>query len=75
MITKLGNYITANVRQQSIVVNRKSRTPTVTPSANMGDKRRGMKKYKSDFIRFLPVTMPDIVINHIFVAGIYYVIY
>jgi len=31
------------VRQQSIVVNRKSQTPTVTPAAAMENKWRGMK--------------------------------
>jgi len=40
---ELGEYITSNVRQQSIVINSKSQTPTVTPSATMGDKWRGMK--------------------------------
>jgi len=34
---ELSNYVTTNVSQQSIVVNRKSQTPTVVPSANMGD--------------------------------------
>ena len=34
---ELGNYITRNVRQQSVLVNNKSQTPTVTPSAAMGD--------------------------------------
>lgn len=32
----LGNYITTNVRQQSIVKNGKSQTPCVTPSAAIG---------------------------------------
>ena len=31
----LGNYITTNVRQQSIVKNGKSQTPTITPSATL----------------------------------------
>ncbi len=31
----LGDYITKNVKQQSVVVNRKSQTPTVTPSGSM----------------------------------------
>lgn len=34
---ELSNYITTNVSQQSIVVNSKSQTPTVVPSANVGD--------------------------------------
>jgi len=33
----LNNYLIANVSQQSIVVNRKSQTPTVTPSLSVGD--------------------------------------
>jgi len=36
-------YITDNVLKQSIVVNRKSQTPTVLPSAVMGDSWKGMK--------------------------------
>lgn len=32
----LGNYITTNVRQQSIVKNGKPQTPCVTPSASLG---------------------------------------
>ena len=32
----LGEYITTNVRQQSIVKNGKSQTPTITPSASLG---------------------------------------
>jgi len=38
----LSNYVTSNVSQQSIVVNRKSQTPTVVPSANVGDGWKGM---------------------------------
>jgi hypothetical protein len=32
----LGNYITTNVRQQSIIKNGKPQTPCVTPSASLG---------------------------------------
>lgn len=32
-LQELGDYITKNVRQQSIVINGKSQTPTVTPAA------------------------------------------
>lgn len=32
----LGDYITTNVRQQSIVKNGKSQTPTITPSVSLG---------------------------------------
>jgi hypothetical protein len=32
---ELSNYITTNVQQQSIVVNSKSQTPTVIPSASL----------------------------------------
>lgn len=34
-LQELGNYITTNVRQQSIVKNGKSQTPTVIPSASL----------------------------------------
>ncbi len=34
---ELGNYITTNVKQKSIVENRKSQTPTVIPSASLMD--------------------------------------
>jgi len=40
---ELDNYITANVKQESIVVNRKTQTPTVTASAAMGDSWRELK--------------------------------
>ena len=33
---ELGDYVTDNVRKQSIVVNGKSQTPTVVPSATVG---------------------------------------
>ena len=33
----LGNYISANVRKQSIVLNGKLQTPCVIPSATVGD--------------------------------------
>ena len=35
---ELGDYIIDNVRQQSVVINRKSQTPVVTPSSAMNDK-------------------------------------
>jgi hypothetical protein len=34
---ELSNYLTTNVRQQSIVINSKSQTPTVTPSISLGE--------------------------------------
>jgi len=40
---ELGNYITKNVRQQSILVNNKSQTPTITPSTAMKDKWEELK--------------------------------
>ena len=40
---ELGEYIATNVRQQSIVVNKKSQTPVVTPSAALGDKWKNRK--------------------------------
>ena len=40
---ELSEYITTNVRQQSIVVNGKSQTPTVTPSVTVGDKWKNLK--------------------------------
>ncbi|MBQ9356745.1 MAG: caspase family protein, partial [Prevotella sp.] len=40
---ELGEYIQTNVRQQAVVVNRKSQTPTVVPSAGISDKWRTMK--------------------------------
>ena len=33
----LGDYITTNVRQQSVVMNGKPQTPCVTPSASLGN--------------------------------------
>lgn len=33
----LGDYITTNVRQQSVVMNGKPQTPRVTPSASLGN--------------------------------------
>jgi len=39
----LSDYITSNVRQQSIIVNSKSQTPTVTASAGISDRWQGMK--------------------------------
>ena len=40
---ELGDYITTNVGKQSIVINHKSQTPTVTPSSTIDDRWRGMK--------------------------------
>jgi hypothetical protein len=40
---ELGDYITTNVRQQSIVVNGKSQTPTVIPSAVLGESWQSKK--------------------------------
>jgi hypothetical protein len=40
---ELSKYITTNVRQQSIVVNSKSQTPTVIPSAALGAGWESMK--------------------------------
>lgn len=39
----LGDYITTNVRQQSIVKNGKTQTPTVTPSASVGSEWQNWK--------------------------------
>ncbi len=39
----LGNYITTNVRQQSIVKNGKSQTPCVTPSSSIGSEWQNWK--------------------------------
>ena len=40
---ELGEYIQTNVRQQSVVANRKSQTPTVTPSQGVADTWKTMK--------------------------------
>jgi hypothetical protein len=40
---ELGDYITANVTQQSIVVNRKSQTPVITPSATLDNSWKNRK--------------------------------
>jgi len=40
---ELSNYIAKNVRQQSIIVNNKSQTPTVIPSIIMEDRWQGIK--------------------------------
>lgn len=42
-LKELGDYITDNVRQKSVVVNRKPQTPTVRPSANLTFTWEGMK--------------------------------
>lgn len=43
---ELGDYLQQNVRQQSVVINRKSQTPTVSASASVGDSWRNMKLKK-----------------------------
>jgi uncharacterized caspase-like protein len=40
---ELSDYISTNVRQQSIVVNGKSQTPSVTSSAELNNKWKGLK--------------------------------
>ena len=40
---ELGDYIQTNVRQQSVVVNRKNQTPTIVPSATMIEKWKNLK--------------------------------
>ena len=40
---ELGDYITTQVKQQSVVVNRKSQTPTVVPSSAMNGEWRNWK--------------------------------
>lgn len=40
---ELGDYITTNVRQQSIIVNKKSQTPMVTPATTMESTWRNRK--------------------------------
>lgn len=40
---ELGDYIQTNVRQQSVVVNRKNQTPTVMPSGTMIEKWKNLK--------------------------------
>jgi len=40
---ELGDYITTQVKQQSVVVNRKSQTPTVVPSSAMSGEWKGWK--------------------------------
>jgi hypothetical protein len=42
-LSELGEYITTQVKQQSVVVNRKTQTPTVTPSASLVDTWRNLK--------------------------------
>lgn len=42
-LQELGNYITTNVRQQSIVKNGKSQTPCVTPSASLDESWQNWK--------------------------------
>jgi len=40
---ELASYIETNVKQQSIVINKKSQTPTVTPAVAISEKWKGMK--------------------------------
>ena len=40
---ELGQYITENVRQQSVVVNRRMQTPTVTPAGALGNGWKNIK--------------------------------
>ena len=40
---ELGQYIQENVRQQSVVVNRKSQTPTIIPSQTLANTWRNLK--------------------------------
>lgn len=40
---ELGQYITDNVRQQSVVVNRRVQTPTVMPAGTLGDGWKNIK--------------------------------
>ena len=40
---ELGDYITSNVRQQSVIVNRKSQTPTVIPSNELSENWRVLR--------------------------------
>lgn len=42
-LQNLGEYITTNVRQQSIVQNNKSQTPTTTASSTLGDSWKNWK--------------------------------
>lgn len=42
-LQELGNYISTQVQQQSIIINHKSQSPTVLPSINMGDSWKTMK--------------------------------
>ncbi len=42
-LQEIGDYVTANVKQQSVVVNRKSQTPSVTPSGTMLDGWQNLK--------------------------------
>ncbi len=42
-LQELGKYITENVKQQSVVVNRKVQTPTVSPSTSLSDNWQKLK--------------------------------
>lgn len=42
-LQELGDYITRNVKQKSVVVNRKAQTPTVTPSASISNEWRQIR--------------------------------
>lgn len=43
---ELGDYITTQVKQQSVVINRKSQTPTVVPSVSIVDNWKNLKLTK-----------------------------
>lgn len=40
---ELGNYIIDNVRQQSLVVNRRGQTPTVSAAESLGETWKDLK--------------------------------
>jgi tetratricopeptide (TPR) repeat protein len=42
-LQELGDYVTTHVKQQSVVINRKSQTPNVAPSASMADIWKDLK--------------------------------
>lgn len=42
-LAELGDYVITNVRQQSVVINRKSQTPVITPSTTMSNSWKSMK--------------------------------
>lgn len=42
-LAELSDYVITNVRQQSVVINRKSQTPVITPSTAMSNSWKSMK--------------------------------